>query len=273
MKYAFFSGCKIPFYLKEYELSSKAVLNALNVELIDIEFNCCGYPIRSINFESFILFAARNMALAKKHNVDILTPCKCCYGSFMHAIYYLVNNPQLVSEINTILSREELWWTSDIQVKHLLTVLAHDIGIEKIKSKITNPLNNLKIAPSYGCHALRPGKIVKLDNPFSPTIFEDLVNLTGAASLDWPQRLDCCGNPLWEKNNEISIELLEKKLNGAKNSGADLISSACTYCQIQFDKVQNSELKETKISSILYPQLLGLSLGLTRESLGKMPEF
>ena len=272
MRFALFSGCKIPFYLAHYEASTRAVLAALGVELVDIEFNCCGYPARNIHFESFILSAARNLALAQQSNLNILTPCKCCFGSLKHAEYLLSEDSSLKDDMNAILREEGLELGESIEIKHLLSVLAHDVGIDAIKARIERPYNGLKIAVHYGCHALRPSKILQFDNPLEPTIFESLVAVTGAEPVDWAMRLDCCGNPLWGKNNDLALDLTRKKLASAKQAGADYLCAACTYCQIQFDAVQAAELVQKEKSeaqpSILYPQLLGLSLGLPGEMLG-----
>jgi heterodisulfide reductase subunit B2 len=70
----------------------------------------------------------------------------------------------------------------------------------------------------------------------------------------------------------LSLELATKKINGAKESGADVLCVACTHCQIQFDRVGETMEKEAGqdqgVPSILYPQLLGLSIGLDGEALG-----
>ena len=77
---------------------------------------------------------------------------------------------------------------------------------------------------------------------------------------------------MWGVNNELSLDLTETKLRGAKESGADYLCVACSYCQIQFDRVQRILLIERgpdlKLPSVLYPQLLGLSLGIDAETLG-----
>lgn len=266
MKYLFFPGCKIPYYLKEYEITTKKVLKYLGVELIDIEFNCCGYPIRHQNYTASILCAARDLALAFKHNLDIVTPCKCCFGNLKFAKYELNRDKSLRKFINHELDKEGLRWDNVVEIKHILTVLYHDIGVEYIKKHIKNPITGMKVAAHYGCHALRPSNITNFDNPFNPTIFEDLVNVTGAEAIEWEHRLECCGNPLSGKNDNLSIQLMRNKLQNALYSGADCICTACTYCQIQFDSVRNKELKDdtlkNKVPAVLYVQLLSQSLGL-----------
>ena len=273
MNYALFLGCTIPARLTQYESSSRAVLGALGVELIDIkEFNCCGYPLRNIDFKASILASARNIALAEKEGLPMLILCKCGFGTLKHADHILQEDSSLRNEINTILKKEGLEYTKGVEIKHLLSVLYHDVDRDTLTKKITRPFKNLKIATHYGCHALRPSEITQFDDPVNPTLFDDLVTLTGAESILWEKRLDCCGAPLTGVNDDLSMDLMEKKLANAKQSGADFLCDACSYCHIQFDTVQGIMNTATgtnnSLPAILYPQLLGLSMGIDGDTLG-----
>ncbi len=178
----------------------------------------------------------------------------------------------IADEINAVLKKEDLFWDGSVEIKHLLPLLARDIGLPILKDQVRQRYSALKIAPHYGCHALRPADIMQYDNPVDPTLFEDLVAATGAQSVNWPRRLECCGNPILEKNAPLSFSLMHKKINDAKTAGADYLCTACTYCQIQFDTVQAAQLEVSasngNLPSILYPQLLGLAFGLDEEALG-----
>ena len=273
MNYALFLGCTIPARLTQYESSSRAVLGNLGVELIDIkEFNCCGYPLRNIDFKASILASARNLALAEKEDLPMLILCKCGFGTLKHAAHILKEDPSLLNEINATLKKEGLEYNKGIEIKHLLSVLYHDVGIDTIKEKIRRPFKDLKIATHYGCHALRPSEITQFDDPVNPTLFDKLVESTGAESINWEKRLDCCGAPLTGVNDDLSMDLMEKKLANAKQSGADFLCDACSYCHIQFDTVQgminNTTGNNNLLPPILYPQLLGLSLGIDGDTLG-----
>ncbi len=131
---------------------------------------------------------------------------------------------------------------------------------------------DLKIATHYGCHALRPSKIVQFDDPVSPSIFDQLVEVTGAKSIDWSSKLECCGAPLLGINDSLSMDLTEKKLKKGKQAGAAYLCTACSYCQMQFDSVQQmiSRTRGTnhEIPSLLYSQLLGLSMDVEKGKLG-----
>jgi len=273
MKFALFLGCNIPARLNQYESSARAVLRKVDVDLVDIkEFNCCGYPVRNLDHKAFVLASARNLALAAKKNLNVISLCKCCYGSLKKADHLIKENADLRTEINKILNKEGLQYDGDIEVKHFLSVLYHDVGVNTLKKKIEKTYTDLMIATHYGCHALRPSKIVQFDDPVAPSIFDQLVEVTGAKSIDWPKKLDCCGAPLLGINDALSVKLTEKKLENGKNAGADYLCTACPYCQIQFDTVQSMSLSnrgtDHKLPSLLYPQLLGLSLGIDRELLG-----
>ena len=273
MKFALFLGCQIPVRLKQYETSSKAILERLGVGLVDIEeFNCCGYPLRNIEFKAFLLASARNLSLAEKKKLDVMTLCQCCYGTLKKANFLLRENASLRKEVNAVLEREGLPYEGEVEVKHLLSVLHQEVGVEAIKKKIAKTFKGLKIAAHYGCHALRPSQVVRFDDPVTPSIFDHLVEATGAESIAWPMRLECCGAPLWGIHDELSTEITLKKLKNGRESGADYLCTACTYCQIQCDTVQQMMLSQRGLNhplpSILYPQLLGLSMGINSETLG-----
>jgi heterodisulfide reductase subunit B len=273
MNFALFRCCPTSIFLKQYESSTDAVLRKLGVQFKDIkEFNCCGYPLKNIDTRAYVLAGARNLALAEKNGVNILTFCNCCFNSLKHVRHTLKENPAQQQEINTILAKEGLIYQQTVEVRHLFEVLFKDIGIDKIRDKIVKSFNDLKIATHYGCHILRPKDIIRFDNPISPSIFDQLVELTGASSIAWQSKLDCCGSPLLGFDDELSLDITRKKIKDAEQSGADYLCTACVYCQLQFDRVQKIMVlpdNETRpLPSILYTQLLGLSLGIDKKVLG-----
>jgi heterodisulfide reductase subunit B2 len=273
MKYAFFLGCNIPARLGQYEKSARAVFGLLGVDLFDIkEFACCGYPVRNLDHTAFLLSAAHNMALAEQAGLDMLVLCKCGFGTFKEAQHQLSQQPGMREEINRRLAVDGLHYNGSVQVKHLLSVLYHDVGVEALKAGISRPFKSLPLAVHYGCHALRPSVITRFDDPVAPVIFDRLVEATGAASVQWSANTDCCGAPLMGINDALSIELMGRKLNTARDAGARFLCTSCPFCQIQFDSAQGRLEAERcagrSIAPILYSQLLGLSMGLEGDMLG-----
>ena len=273
MKYALFLGCNIPARVQQYETSARSVLAELGVDIEDIkEFNCCGYPLRNSDFKTFILFSARNLALAERMGLNMITLCKCCYGSMKMAEHHMKEDSFLKDEVNETLAKEGLEYNGNLGIKHFLSALYSDIGINALKEKITKSFKDLKIATHYGCHVLRPSNIMQFDNPVSPVIFDRLVELTGAKSVDWALKLECCGAPVLGINDDLSMNLTEKKLADGKQSNADYLCTACPWCHLQFDSVQKMMIEQRRtnnhLPAILFPQLLGLAMGIDKQTLG-----
>jgi len=273
MKYAFFLGCNIPARLEQYETASRAVMSRLGVGLIDYrDFTCCGYPLRNVDRKAYLLSAAGNLALAERDGVNIMALCKCCFGTLKEAQYILDRQETLRREINDMLKPRDLSYQGQVEVKHLLSVLYHDVGLDNLKKKISRKMKDLKIATHYGCHALRPSKVTQFDDPVAPTLFDELVKATGAESVEWSEKLNCCGAPLMGVNDRVSMDLTQKKLDSGRESGADFLCTACPYCQLQFDQVQSMMADNgaagDPLPSILYAQLLGLCMGVDEKSLG-----
>lgn len=272
MKFAIFLGCNIPARVDQYDRAARAVLDRLGVDLVDIrQFNCCGYPMRNIDRRAFVLSAAGNLAAAEQAGLDIIALCKCCFGTLKEAQHLLEEDQDLLGEINRMLSSKGLVYKGQTRVRHFLSVLYHDVGIDAIRAKVSKPFAGLRIATHYGCHALRPSAVTGFDNPVAPSLFDRLVEATGARSVDWPLRLECCGAPLTGINDDLSMTLTGKKIANGRKAGAHYLCAACPYCHLQFDTVQSMMISRNghdPLACILYPQLLGLCMDIDENILG-----
>jgi len=270
MKLAYFPGCKIPFYMQDYGISFEAVMEELDIELVKLPFNCCGYPARSNHFETSILSSIRNFAMAGESGLDIITPCKCCFGQMKHAGFWYNQNNELRQKMDQVLAQEGLFWDGNTKVKHLLSFLHKDFGIHGIEERIQKKLPEKNIAVQYGCHALRPFSITGFDNPYAPKIFEELLAITGVTIVEWSKSTECCGNPILNGNKKLSLKIVKNKLQTAGKAGADYICTACTHCQMQYEipgvKAQGNM---NKPGTILFTQLMGYALGINKKRLSK----
>lgn len=252
LRYLYFPGCKLTPFLQAYDRDTRAVLGALDVTLEESELNCCGYPVRHHDFTAAMFCGVRVLALAARKGLPLLTPCKCCYGNLKQADFWMRRNSDLRRQMNALLGKEGLYWREDLVVRHLLTALDQDIGPERLGARVRRSLEGLKVAAHYGCHALRPGDVTQFDNPLAPTIFERVLAATGARSVEWPLRLECCGQPLWEKNDRLALALTRRKLADAREAGAQMLATACTYCQLQFEMARgDADPAAVSVSKIL----------------------
>lgn len=273
MNHAIFRCCPTSLFLKQYERATDAVLKKLDIGFAEIKaFNCCGYPLKNINFKAYLLSSARNLSLCEQKHLHLITVCSCCYGSLKQAQHVLNDCEPLKDEVNATLEKEGLHYTGSVEIKHLFTVLHDDIGVDRLQTQIKRPFQGLNIAAHYGCHLVRPREVTQMDSAQEPFILDRLIDVTGAKSIDWPNKDECCGSPLWGIYDELSMDLTQNKIERAGKSGADYLCVTCVYCQLQFDRAQQRLITErafkTPLPSILYPQLLGLGLGIESDDLG-----
>ncbi len=272
MKYALFLGCNIPARVVQFETAARAVMRQVGIQLVDIrDFKCCGYPVRNLDQKAFLLSASENLAWAEKFGLNLMTLCKCCFGSLKEAEHFMKEDGELQEEIKKLLAEKGMKYEGKAEVKHFLSVLYHDVGLDTLSRNISNTYKGLKIATHYGCHALRPSDVTQFDDPVAPSIFDKLVEVTGAESVDYLGKLECCGAPVMGVNDDLSMNLTEKKLANGKKAGADYLCAACPWCHLQFDTVQKMMISQNgsePLASIVYPQLLGLCMGMDEKTLG-----
>ncbi len=271
MSVAVMRCCATEPLLGSYEAATDAVLARLGIGRVDVDFNCCGYPLRNARFEAWILSSARNLALAERARADLVTVCACCYGSMKQVDRLLRTDDGLRASANEAIARERLACTGSAKVRHLLEVLRDDVGLARLRAERRRSLRGLKVACHYGCHLLRPSAVVQLDDAKAPTVLEDLVATTGAEPVAWTARLDCCGAPVWGVDDGLSEELTARKVRSAREAGADALCVVCPYCFLQLDRVQQAiraERGTEPLPVVLVHQLLGLALGIDEADLG-----
>jgi heterodisulfide reductase subunit B len=274
MKYAFFIGCVAPVMTKRYELSTRRVAKELDVELIDLDnFACCGFPLRSMDMETSLLLAARNLSVAEERGLDICTICTGCTGTLMEANKELKENDEVRSKVNAKLRKIGKEYHGTVNIKHFAKVLYDDVGIKTIEGEIKKRLEPLTVASHYGCHYLKPSHVYgKEEDPEFPRSLDELVTLTGAKSVDYEDKMQCCGGNILGVDENITFNIASRKLDHIKAVAADGINIVCPLCNIIYDRnqriIERRLNKRYEIPVLFYPQILGLALGLTPEELG-----
>ena len=270
MKYAFFLGCIAPLRYPGIEKSTREVFKALGVELIDLkDASCCPAPgvIKSFSKTTWLAAAARNLALAEKAGLDIVTICNGCYGSLFDAAHELHEDKKLLDEVNKTLGEIGLKYSGNTKVKHFAEVLHREVGIDAIKAAVKRPLE-YKVATFYGCHFLKPSNIKHLDDPENPKLLDELIEAVGAKSMPRQQKMMCCGagGGLRSQFGETALKFTKTNLENIKASGAEMIVDVCPFCHLQFDAGQ----KELgfDLSVLHLAQLYGIAMGMEAKDLG-----
>ncbi|MCS4542481.1 MAG: CoB--CoM heterodisulfide reductase iron-sulfur subunit B family protein [Euryarchaeota archaeon] len=274
LDYALFLGCVIPTREFGLEVSAKKVLEAFDVKFHEmIGAGCCGTagPIAAVDFLTMAAIAARNICIAEEMGMDIITFCTGCAGTLGKYNKLLKEDEHLREQVNEILKDINKEFKGKIEVKHSLDVLVNDIGLDKIKNSIKKKFNGLNVAAHIGCHAVRPSDIRKFDSPERPILFDQLIELTGAKSINFLGKNLCCGAGLIGVADDYSLALVREKLIKVKAAGADCMCTICAACHLQYEMSQLSlktKFKEDyNIPVLHYYQLLGLSMGVKPEEI------
>ena len=271
-KYLIFLGCAVPYRVSSYEISARKVLKKLGVKLVEMpEFNCCGLPLDPVSHETMRILAARNLALAENIGLNILTLCPGCAGTLKKVNKILKEDKALREQINGHLKESGLEFKGTVKTKHILQVLTEDVGLEKIREAVVNPLTTLKVAEHVGCHLLRPREVIGFDEPEDPKTLKTLIEATGATCLDYTDETECCGAPSVGVSDKVALQLARHKLNNVKMVEAQALITICPFCHIMFDtnelRIERMFSETYGIPILHYPQLLGLAMGMTPEEL------
>jgi heterodisulfide reductase subunit B len=267
-KYALFLGCTVPVRAQHYELSARNVAKELNIEFAEMSgASCCGFPMKAVDVETALLIAARNIAIASKMNLNVVTLCNSCTAMLSDAQLQLQNN-----EFYKKFKELGFSYPHEVTVKHFVRVLYEDVGIENIKKTVKKPLNSLNVITHYGCHYMRPSQLYGFDNPEIPHTFDELVNITGAKSVEYLDKKMCCGGSVLGIDEKLAVTMANHKLNIAKKNDADALISICPFCTVMYEdnqrKAEESFNTEYKLPVLYYPQLLGLSFGFDKNAVG-----
>lgn len=272
MKYLYYPGCSLEGTAREYDLSTRAIMRSAGVDLLELEdWTCCGASAAaSTSYMLSLALPARNLALAEKmgDGIDLLVPCSACYLNLKKVAEKIKKDPDLLARLNTILKSEGLQLSGKVRVRHLLDVIANDLGAELIRSLAKKPLGALTVAPYYGCQCLRPYAV--FDDPENPRSMEPVIEAVGATVHSWNMGAKCCGASHMNTKMEVGIELTTAILSDAK--GAEAIVTVCPMCQMNLEAHQgkiSNHCNEDLHKSVLYlPQLIGLAFDLSAKELG-----
>jgi succinate dehydrogenase / fumarate reductase cytochrome b subunit len=276
MKYAFYPGCVARGAAPELFKSTVEICKILGMEL-DYEpmrtASCTGSGIlQEKNLRLADTLNARNLALAEKSGLPMLTICSTCQGVMSQANERLKADPEYLASINADLAEEGLEYSGNAELKHLLWALIEDVGLEKLKSLVVSPLTGFKAAPFYGCYLVRPTSALDFEgHPEREDSLEKVIEAVGAEVVDFPGKTACCGFPILTINEKNSMKMVANHTLDAKDRGADAMVTPCPLCHLNLDGFQpqaaSMAARPIDMPILHLPQMLGLALGIAPKAL------
>jgi heterodisulfide reductase subunit B len=271
MEYSYYPGCSLHASAGEYDLSTRELFKVLRIGLTEVpDWFCCGAtPAHNVDELLSLSLCAKNLELADKVEGDLAVACAACFSRLKTTQHVLgesdIKRKQVEKAIDAPLKL-------DGKVKHLLEILATDLGLERLAAAVNKPLAGLKIACYYGCLLTRPNDVPNLDCVEAPTIMERVIEAVGATTVPWTHRLECCGANFTLSRPGVVIQLTNAILDSAKTAGADCIMVGCPLCHGNLD-IRQKEIEGVYNVNYGLPvfyitQLVGLAAGLGPDKLG-----
>ena len=274
LKYALFTGCTAKQSTPEQYMSTMAVAEKLNIELVELtEASCCGASHLQ-DYDDFLslVLNARNIAYAEKHGLTMVTICNTCQLNSAMTKHRLDNDAELKARVNEKLAEVGLEYKGTSDIVHFLYAIIDDFGLDKIKEMVVKPLSQFNIAPFYGCHNIRPSELHKKDNPYNPTSLDELIIACGGESVDYEEKNKCCGFHVELQAPKTAATLTGNAIAGAMDNNADMMVTPCPLCHLKLDtqtKHAGEAIgREVELPVLHMQQMIGLALGCTPEELG-----
>ncbi len=282
-KVAYYPGCALEGSGGPYDRSTRALVKALNLEMVNLQdWNCCGaMEVKNVHPMLQTYMSARNLAIAsEKMGFDtVMAPCNGCYHNLKKAEYECATSAEAMQTVQDLARKAgDPVYRGDVRTIHLLEWLIEEIGADGIKQRIRKNLNGIRIANYYGCMYTRPRQIFPekdqgpgSESSYKPHFMDDLLAAAGAVNVDFPLKTACCGGAHTLSDSDTSTRLVLNLLQAAEEAGAEVIATECPTCHSGLEMHQiRAETRfgiKTGVKVLYFTQLLGLALGLSARKL------
>lgn len=275
MELALYLGCTIPLKMPHLEKAFRDVASIMDLKLKEMEgVSCCPEPVslQSLNIDTWVTLGARNLAIAENMGCDILTICSGCYETLKTVSVLLEEDEEYLKRINAILKKINYTYTGKTKVYHFVELFSQPDWLDKIKNLVVKPLDDLNLAVHYGCHLVRPSKIMRFDHPEKPEKIDIILEALGAKTVEFANKLECCGFCA-RLQEEIGMKLVEDKMTELSEleEEVDGLIAVCPACTSQYDRKEKIIARKTgkklEIPVLYLAEIMAIALGVDLEDL------
>jgi glycolate oxidase iron-sulfur subunit len=218
-KVAFYAGCGINYLLPDVGLKSLEAVKRAGAEVsVPQGQACCGMPAYAMgDIATARAMALKNLEAFEQVDADfIVTSCATCgHGLKRLMVDLLSDSPELEARAKKIAAK-----TRDIS----------ELLMTELRFKVKGGQGHAKRVVTYHdpCHLGRaqglreePRELLKMGS--------------GVVLKEMKNPCLCCGlgGGLMYNNYDLSMEIARKKAENIKNSGAEIVATACPGCMIQ----------------------------------------
>ena len=275
MEFALFLGCTIPLKLPHLEKAFRDVMDVLDIQMQEMDgASCCPEPVamQSLNVDAWLTMGARNLALAEKMGLDVMTICSGCYETLKTVEVLLARDKEKLDMVNDILQEINYSYKGDTKVWHFVELFSQPKWLKKLKELVVRPLTEFSFAVHYGCHLIQPSEIMQFDDPERPEKIDIIMEALGANTVDFATKLECCGYCA-RLQDEIGEELVEEKMTElvTLDQEVDALIAVCPACITQYDRKERLLARKSErdldIPVLYLPEIMAIALGIDIDQL------
>lgn len=275
--FTYYPGCSSQGSARHLDESLRAIAPELGLELRELDdWNCCGASVGHIGGGQLpnMALTGRNLANAERQGrEDVVTGCAACYLNTHAGNEKIKADVRTKQKVNEALAAGDLSYDGDLTVRHMCEVIVNEVGIDKVKERVTNPLTGLKVAGYVGCQTVRPFAATQAGGDYDtyddPSFLDDFTTAVGATAVPFQHKTACCGGSVSVMSPDRTLHLIKSILEEAKQAGADVISTPCPLCQTNVEMYQDAINAKygTKyaIPVVFYSQLMAVAFGMDAE--------
>jgi heterodisulfide reductase subunit B len=259
---AYYPGCSLDSTATEFNRSTKAVCEALGLNLIEPKgWVCCGSSAaHRSDHDAALRLPMQNLALIEQSGFQEVTmPCAACFNRHKTAQYEIRHDDRRKATVD---KANGYSYQDSVRVSTVIQTLLENVGADEVAARVQKPLEGLRIVCYYGCLLTRPPQVTEAENPENPTDMDEIVAALGAEVLDWSYKTQCCGAAHFLTRPDIVLSLSSNLVNHARAAGADAIAVACPLCHTNLDARQFQMDVEEAMPVLYFTQLMALALGL-----------
>ena len=273
MRFAYYPGCSARSTCAELNEATHKVAAKLGLDLLQLDSAACtgARELRAIDPVGFHTLNLRTLALAERESLPLMTICNTCTLNLIDAQAAFTENREMAEAVNARLAEEGLSYRGSTRISHFLWVLYEDVGEERLRELVVNPLTGLTVAAFYGCHITRPPMQYGFVDSRNNIALERLATILGCQPIDYTGRTECCGFHTAAHDERISIKLTGAHIASAKSNGAKAMVTPCPLCHTVLDgfqkEIERDMGRKLDMPVLHLPQLVGLALGLSAKEL------
>jgi len=231
---AFFGGCTIDFVFPETGESIFKVLQDLNMEVLFPEGqSCCGKPVIAMgDVETTKKIAIDNIKALEEMNPDvIIAACPTCTESLQHYAELLKEDPEWGPKAEATAKK----------VREFCSFVAEEYAK---CGRLTKSAGGPKVTYHDSCHMKRVLMIEREPR--------QLLAAAGCELVEMKDADKCCGMSglFGVKYAELSMPILEQKINNIRDTGAEIAACACSGCMVQLQGGLDKQLPGVKMKHV-----------------------